>query len=106
MKVAQSCPILCDPMDYSLWNSSGQNTGWNGHPFPSPGDLPNPEMEPRSPALQADSLPAEPQGKLFYGQERQNYSLVFLNTVTVPRFRSNIYGSTILKSFLKCSKLS
>ena len=31
--------------------------------FPSPGDLPNPGMEPRSPALQADSLPAGPQGK-------------------------------------------
>ena len=31
--------------------------------FPSPGDLPNPGIEPRSPALQADSLPAEPQGK-------------------------------------------
>ena len=27
MKVAQSCPTLCDPMDYSTWNSSGQNTG-------------------------------------------------------------------------------
>ena len=32
---------------------------WSGSPFPSPGDLPNPGMEPRSPALQADSLPAE-----------------------------------------------
>ena len=31
--------------------------------FPSPGDLPNPGIKPRSPALQADSLPAEPQGK-------------------------------------------
>ena len=36
---------------------------WSGLPFPPPGDLPNPGMEPRSPALQADSLPAEPQGK-------------------------------------------
>ena len=33
---------------------------WSGYPFPSPGDLPNPGIEPRSPALQADSLPAEP----------------------------------------------
>ena len=32
-------------------------------PFPSPGDLPNPGIEPRSPALQADSLPAKAQGK-------------------------------------------
>ena len=36
---------------------------WSGGPFPSPGDLPNPGIEPRSPTLQADSLPAEPQGK-------------------------------------------
>ena len=36
---------------------------WSGLPFPSPEDLPNPGVEPRSPALQADSLPAEPQGK-------------------------------------------
>ena len=37
---------------------------WTGLPFPSPGDLPNPGIEPRSPTLQADSLPAEPQENL------------------------------------------
>ena len=36
---------------------------WSGEPFSSSGDLPNPGIELRSPALQADSLPAEPQGK-------------------------------------------
>ena len=36
---------------------------WSRQPFPSPGDLPIPGIEPRSPALQADTLPAEPQGK-------------------------------------------
>ena len=36
---------------------------WSGLPFPSPGDLADPEIEPRSPALQANSLPAEPPGK-------------------------------------------
>ena len=36
---------------------------WSGEPFSSPGDLPNPGIKPRSPALQTDSLPAEPQGK-------------------------------------------
>ena len=35
----------------------------SGWPFPSPGDLPKPGIKPRSPALQVDSLPAEPQGK-------------------------------------------
>ena len=36
---------------------------WSGQPFPSPGDLPNPGIKPRSSTLQVDSLPAEPQGK-------------------------------------------
>ena len=36
---------------------------WSGLLFPSPGDLPDPGIEPRSPTLQADSLPTEPQGK-------------------------------------------
>ena len=37
---------------------------WSGYPFPSPGDLPNPGIDPWPHALQADSLPAEPPGKL------------------------------------------
>ena len=36
---------------------------WSGLPFPSPGDLPNPGIKSRSPALQDDSLPSEPPGK-------------------------------------------
>ena len=36
---------------------------WSGSPFPSPGDLPNPGIEPRSPALGADALTSEPPGK-------------------------------------------
>ena len=36
---------------------------WSGLPFPSPGDLPNPGIEPGCPALQADSLPTELRGK-------------------------------------------
>ena len=36
---------------------------WSRLPFPSPGDLPNPGIEPGSPALQVDSLPSEPLGK-------------------------------------------
>ena len=45
---------------YSPWNSPGQNTGVGSR---SPGDLPNPGIKLRSPALQADSLPAKPPGK-------------------------------------------
>ena len=36
---------------------------WNGLPFPSPGDRPHPGIKPRSPALQAATLPSEPPGK-------------------------------------------
>ena len=36
---------------------------WGGLPFPSPGDLPDPGIKPRSPALQVDALPSEPPGK-------------------------------------------
>ena len=36
---------------------------WNELPFPSPGDLPHPGIEPGSPALQADALPSEPPEK-------------------------------------------
>ena len=36
---------------------------WSGLPFPSPGDLPDPGIEPGSPALEADSLPTELRGK-------------------------------------------
>ena len=46
---------------------------WSGLPFPSPGDLPNPGMEPGSPALQADALPSEPRGKSLYNMN----SIVF-----------------------------
>ena len=102
VKVAQSCPTRCNPIDYTVhgilqartleWvvipfsRGSSQPTGqtqvsfiaggfftilatreaqeyWSGLLFPSSGDFPNPGIGPRSPALQADSLPAEPQGK-------------------------------------------
>ena len=36
---------------------------WSGSPWPPPGDLPNPGMEPGSPALQTDSLPSDPPGQ-------------------------------------------
>ena len=46
----------------SLWDSPGQNTGVSSLSLLQ-GNLPNPGIEPRSPALQADSSPAKPQGK-------------------------------------------
>ena len=67
MKVAQSCPTLCGFMDGSPPGSSVhgflRQEYWSGQPLPFPGDLPNPGIESRSPALQVHSLPSEPPGK-------------------------------------------
>ena len=59
VKVAQLCPTPCNPMDYTVHAYSPSIRVGS----PSPGDLPNPGIKPRSPELQADSLPAEPPGK-------------------------------------------
>ena len=66
--IAQSCPTLCDPKDYSHpgsslhWEFSRQEFQ-SGLLCPPPRDLPNPGFKPRSPALWAVSLPSEPLGK-------------------------------------------
>ena len=61
--VAQSCPTLCDPKDCSLQaplsKGFSRQEYWSGLLCPPPGD----GVEPRSPALQVDSLPSEPPGK-------------------------------------------
>ena len=62
VKVAQSCLTFCHPWTVQSMGFSRPEY-WNGQPFPSPGDLPNPQIEPRSPTLQADSLPSEQPGK-------------------------------------------
>ena len=65
---------VCSVVSYSLnpWTVARQvplsmrfsrEEYWSGLPFPSPGDLPYPRIEPRSPALQADALPTDLQGK-------------------------------------------
>ena len=61
VKFAQSCLTLHDPMDYTVHGILQEY--WSGQPISSPGELPNPGIESRSPALQVDSLTAEPQGK-------------------------------------------
>ena len=62
--VTHSCLTLCDPMDCSPPGSVSMGfcsqEYWSGLPSLSPGDLPDPGIEPGSPELQADSLPSEP----------------------------------------------
>ena len=70
---AQLCLTLCDPWTPKIFGSHGFHQAplsmdfsrqeyWSGLPFPATGDLPDPEIEPRSPALQAYSLSSEPPG--------------------------------------------
>ena len=65
--VAQSCSTLCDPWTVthqaSLSMEFSSQEYRSGLPFSSPGDLPDPGIEPMSPALQADSLLSETTGK-------------------------------------------
>ena len=67
--VVHSCLTLCDPMDCyvaclaPLPMEFSRQEYWTGLPLATPRDLPNPEIQPMSPALQADSLPSEPSGK-------------------------------------------
>ena len=61
--VAKLCPTFATPwtiaLEASLSVGFSRQEYWSGLPFPSPGDLPNPGIKPRSPALQADALPTE-----------------------------------------------
>ena len=79
-EVTQSCSTLCDPMDCSLPGSSvhgilqARVLEW----VASPGDLPNPGIEPRSPALRADALPSEPPGK----------PILYIKSLLIPNSQS------------------
>ena len=65
--VAQSCPTLTTPGTVAhqapLSMGFSRQEYWGGLPFPSPGDLPDPGIEPTSPELDEGLLPTEPPGK-------------------------------------------
>ena len=64
---SEICSVLSDSLRphrlYSPGLKFSRPEYWSGLPFPSPGDLPDPGVEPGSPALQEDALPSEPAGK-------------------------------------------
>ena len=62
--VAKLCLTICNPMNCMQPLSMGfpRHRYWSGLPFPSPGDLHNPDVQPASPALRADSLVLSQQG--------------------------------------------
>ena len=70
---------------------------WSGLPFPPPGDLPNPEIEHTSPALQAESLPLSCQGSPFAEISKMNIGALLFWNVRINRNRSEakrriVYG--------------
>ena len=89
-------------MSNSLWH---QGTIWswecstseyrNGLPFPSPGDLPNPGIKPRSPTLQADSLSAEPPGKPWKELSFTNHLLILIPKGKIPSSYQDNFHSII-----------
>ena len=98
MLVTQSCPTLCDPMDCSPPGSSvhgilqARILEWVAIPFSrgsSPGDLPDPGIEPRSLALQADSLLSEPPGKPCRGNNRHGRNNKWYGTKVTGRMKLN-----------------
>ena len=107
--VAQLCATLCDPMECS-WpgfsvhgDSLGKNTGVG---CPPPGDLSNPGIKPRSPALQADSLLSEPRGKSLFPLElfKMSCSLIpngLISLLPAGCFCSNIDFAPVPCSFLE-----
>ena len=66
----KSCSNLITPGQAPLSMGFPRHGYWSELPFPSPGDLPNPEVEFTSPAWQADSLPPEPPKKPFKNSSR------------------------------------
>ena len=66
----------------------------SGLPFPSPGDLPNPGIEPGSPALQADILPSEPPGKPYL------YTKCIYSLILTPLPRCKVCGSAVKEKSL------
>ena len=83
-EVVQSCPTLCDPMNVTYqapWSMGFSKQEYlSGLPFPSPSDLPNPGIEPGSPALQTDALPSESLEALMLNNDL-NVTLTILRTL-------------------------
>ena len=85
-----NCLVVCHlrlhgllPLGSSVHRISQQEY-WSGLPFPSPGHLPHPGSEPRSPALQADSLPTEPPGEPMDGPLHLGFCLDAASPEALP----------------------
>ena len=100
--VSESCLTLLTPQaavhQAPLSMGFSRKEYWSGLPFPSPGDLPDPGMEPKSLALQADSFMSEPPGKPpagYYGKSKSFCRDVFFSSL-FPGNRSEILNQEVL----------
>ena len=104
MNVAQSCLTLYELVNHTVHGIlQARIPEWVA--FPSPGDLPNPGIEPRSPTLPADSLPSEPQGSpnivyhkfpaVFFSSERYFHSsfMQFFSAHTLVNIQLRLKGT-------------
>ena len=92
---AKSCLTIATPWTVAcqapLSMRFSRQEYWSGLPFPSPGDLPDPGIKPRSPALQADSFPIELQGKLTFPTELQGkITLLTFNQTKLHRMEKSL----------------
>ena len=109
--VAQWCPLLC-VISWTVaparllcpWGFSRQEY-WSGLPCPSPGGLPNPGIELRSPSLQADSLPSEPPEKPSCGQVLLLIYLLPLGTCTSMKFSEYAFHQYLWKEGRRWERL-
>ena len=80
---------------------------WSGLPFLSPGDFPNPGIKPRSPALQAGTLPSEPPGKPLLACEMSAIVQYFEHSLALPFFgtgmKTDLFLSCSHAEFSKCA---
>ena len=95
--VTKSCPTLVTPRIVAyqapLLVEFPRQEYWSGLVFPSPGDLPNSGIKPRSPALQADSLPTELPGNPY----RNLGNSVFLARLGLSSWKNKACGRDVLK---------
>ena len=90
--VAQSCPTLATPWTVAyqapLSMRFSRQEYWSGLPLLSPGDLPDPGIEPGSPALESDALTSEPPGKQFINNLHKSLSIKTFGSFSVACFGS------------------
>ena len=98
-KVRQLCLTYYNPWTVALQAPLSMEFSrqeyWSELPFLSPGDLPNPGMEPGSPTLQADCLPSESRGKPLTGFIKMLYVLgvALENTSSVLEVQTSLHNS-------------